>query len=116
MKTARQINLWLLTSNRWFDEIMHACDLFERFKAYTDFHPRILEITLKPGVEINQKWLDQIVSVINTYPEERIICASVENTDLVWRDESVKMISNGDQFCLLQDYLEGMAILNKPKG
>lgn len=88
--------------------------MFDPSRTFCNFHPLILELTMKPGARLNKTRFNLIVTTVQKYPEEKIICCAILGTKLVWQDEAIRTISNGKQWCLLRDYLRFMNVLQEP--
>lgn len=94
------------------DNFMHASGTFEPFKAYATINS--LEITLKDGVD-EKVLIDKIVNGLQS-DGERVVAAFIpDNPNGAYRDESVKTISDGKQWILLDKVLEAYKFKNNEK-
>ncbi len=93
----------LIAGNRQMDWIMHAADLFESFKAYATINK--IELTLKPDTS-DQKGIEDLIR-ISEAGGDRVVAAFIPGRpDGAYVDKTVRVISDGKKWCLLDKVLE----------
>ena len=92
----------LLFSDSKITQFMQHADLFERFK-----------VILKPIVyatvvdDWGQKHIDAIKS---KFGEDYKLVAAVGEKSVIYVDPEVKVVSDGQKWCLLEDYLKTVKV------
>jgi hypothetical protein len=85
------------------DQIMHAADLFETFKVYATI--KVVELTLKPGTT-DKKGVEDLIKISEAYGD-RVVAAFIPGRpDGAFVDKSVKAISDGKKWCVLDPVLK----------
>jgi hypothetical protein len=100
---SEKIRCVMVSGDRQTDEIMHRADLFESFKAFASVE--VLEVTLKP----NTKHDKAVRDVVYAYTQcgRRVVAAFIPDCpDGAYLDSSVKVISDGRKWCMLDKVLE----------
>lgn len=108
-----KINCVIICGNKSMDNFMHASGTFEPFKAYATINN--FEITFAEA-QVNEKVLiDNLVKGL-TSQGERVVAAFIpDNPNGAYRDESIKTISDGKQWILLDKVLEAYKFKNNEK-
>lgn len=100
---SEKIRCVVVSGDRQMDEIMHRADLFEPFKAFASVE--VLEVTLKPNTE-HGKAVNDVVYAYN-HCGRRVVAAFIPGRpDGAYLDESVRAISDGKKWCMLDLVLE----------
>lgn len=95
------IRVLTIMGDKLQDDLMHHFDLFEPCKRLAV--PRVLRMTISENADL-QKIIDCLRA---TSDQQRmfIVAAVVLGTKVGFVDESVKLVSNGEGFCALDDML-----------
>lgn len=93
----------LISGNRQMDDMLHRFDVFESFKIYATI--QTIELTLKPGTT-DEKGVEDLVKIIEM-GGDRVVAAFIPGRpDGAYVDKSVKAISDGQKWCMLDKVLE----------
>jgi hypothetical protein len=93
---SKEINILVMDSLT--TKFAQAANVFESFK-----------VAIKPliiATVIPTFGKDNVDKILESWKgDDKIIAIFSKEDGVYWFDESVKVISNGDQFCLLKDYI-----------
>lgn len=93
----------VISGDKRMDHIMHAADVFEPFKAYAVIEQ--FEVTLKPDTTA-EKGVSDMIRVAEELGR-RVVAAFIPGRpDGAYVDKSVKAISDGKKWCMLDRVLE----------
>ena len=93
----------LIAGNRQMDQMMHAAGVFESFKVYATINK--IELTLKPDTT-DQKGVEDLIKISEAVGD-RVVAAFIPGRpDGAYVDKSVKAISDGKKWCMLDKVLE----------
>ena len=91
-----------ISGDKKMDDIMHAFDVFEPYKAFAVVEQ--FELTLKPGTTADNAMEDMVR--ILTECNRRVVAVFIPGRPHGYRDESVKAISDGKKWCMLDKVLD----------
>ena len=98
-----------IAGDKTMDHMMHAADVFEPFKVFATI--QAYELTLKPGVSVAEA-ISRVCKA--TEQQFRIVAAFVPgNPEGAFLDKTVKAISDGQKWCLLEPILKHYAFTDK---
>lgn len=106
----KEIPLWVIGGDIKLDEIMHVCDMFENFKVLINFEPLVIKIMLKDGEKLSEERFKLWVDTIKNNKLNRIVAIFIPFTNYIWKDETVKVVSNGKSWAMFDDYLKFLVI------
>ena len=102
MKALNKINCIVIAGNKQKDALMHHFDLFESFKVLAEVTQ--VTITLKP--EHNLIGIIERLKLEYEQEGQRVIAIFYPNKpDGAWKDDTVKIISNGYNFVMFDKLL-----------
>lgn len=97
--TSRQVRFFVISGDRRVNEFMKGFDLREDMKAFATMRTLVLT-----GTATNQEMFDLLKAGLEKdFWLVYLLCEF--QPDLVYRDERVKVVSDGRKFFLLDDYL-----------
>lgn len=95
----------LLFSNKWNTKMMQSFDLFEPSKVVIE--KGIAEIETDTWTEADTL---KIVERCKSQPYQLVACFDKEK--VYYKDPKVKSVSTGKQWCLLDDYLKHIQVVD----
>lgn len=99
-----EIDIVVLASPVAKDKFMHAADVFEPFKVLVE-KPTVLRAIPRDG-ETPASIIGKIKSAIDAQGTYRVVAIWQDgNEEGAWRDETVKVVSTGKQWSLIEPYL-----------
>ena len=100
----------LIETDGWKDEIMHRLAVFESFKRMVRIYK--LDITLKPGISLEDT-LKHCRRTLESGGIKIVALFSPGNPDGAYADHTVKAISNGNNWALLDDALKAYGFVEQ---
>lgn len=104
---SRMLTLVLLSGSRRIDDFMHARDVFESFRALAE--PMVFNLKVTKGAKS-----ERIVACAREAAEKhghRVVAAFIVGVRKgVFVDKSVRVISSGQRWCLLRDFLSAWGV------
>ena len=91
-----------ISGDKKMDDLMHAFGVFEPFKAFAVVEK--FELTLKPDTTA-AKAVEDMVRIL-TECDRRVVAVFIPSRHYGYLDESVKVISDGQKWCMLDKVLE----------
>lgn len=92
------MKLALLFADMKLTRIMQGCDVFEKSKVIRE----PLAIATLDGTKTKKQTADAVRAVCGT---ERTLLAAFDGEAVYYRDESVKSVSDGQEWCTLDDFI-----------
>ena len=100
----RRISCVCFHADAKVDKMMHLVDMFEPFKALSI--PNSYDLELKEGCSDEKALSDFKMAMEKCESPQRVTAIFIPNKkEGAWKDESVKMISNGHKFGRFEDVL-----------
>ncbi len=109
MNERERFSVWIVGGDAKKDQIMHDADMFESFKALIDLQPIIYDVTLEEGRTVEGVF-PKFVKLIQSHKEYRAICIFIPGTSHIWKDETVKVVSDGKSWVMFDEYLKSLVI------
>jgi hypothetical protein len=100
----RTLSIAVLSKNKFYTEFMQCADMFEKFKVMSNMEPVEMQLTLKPDADPTV-CVGQMVTLLQTHPETPAIAVWCHELRLLWKDETVKVVSDGKQWGLFDRLL-----------
>lgn len=107
---ANKIKICLISGDRNINAFMRHADVFESAKKYAV--PKMFEATVTPDAD-----LQKIVQTAKESAEscgDLVVAVFIPNTNIGWVDESVKLVSDGQNFHRLDQMLKYYGYQNEP--
>jgi hypothetical protein len=93
----------VITGDSLTSRFMQGADVFEHFKVFANIYE--LGIVLKPDVS-KSKALGEIRTLLERNGQRVVAIFMPNEPDGAWRDKSVKVVSDGYKWFMLEKYLE----------
>ena len=84
---------------------MQHAGLFEPFKVVIT---PMMELKIDPNVTINDEWVQKVRNKLDN--KDFKIIALYDDEQVLFRDENVKVVSNGNHFSILDNYLPNVQL------
>ena len=106
-----KIQCVVISGDKRMDDFMHHSDVFESFKALAVVEQ--FDLKLKPDVSADKALTDVVKVLIECH--RRVVAVFIPDSSYGYFDESVKVISNGKTWSLLNDIFKKYNYINKNK-
>ena len=84
---------------------MQHAGMFEPFKVVIT---PMMELKIDPNVTINDEWVQKVRNKLDN--KDFKIIALYDDEQVFFRDENVKVVSNGNNFSILDNYLPNVQL------
>jgi len=100
-----EYSLGVLIANRQTTQILRNADMFERFKCVVEMDPHYFGLRLTDKDFTVEQAIAKVTTKLQTHPECWPVVVWCEEKKLIWTDPEIKVISNGQKFGLLRDWI-----------
>lgn len=105
-KSSVEIPIVCICGEKKMDDMMHMMDVFEPFKALATVQKMVITRTSEPTSEQFGVLVKALRDALETTGYRVVAVFSPNRKEGAWKDDTVKCISDGEKWCMIDPVLE----------